>query len=694
MNKLRDIPANPMEIEHETRRLLNELEVCQVELKTQNEELQASRRALMDVTERMRIEQELHAAELFAKATIDAVPMHICVLDRTGKILAVNQAWRRFHDQLATGQNYSVGVNYLELCDVAADSGSNESGRIADGIRDVISGRRDQFSMECECHGASDQRWFIARVSRFQGESGNVVLAHEDVTEQTQAERALIELNRDFENFLERTTDFVYFKDREGRFRFCSQTLANVTGHASWRDMIGKRDREVFPACTAHLFQQEEMPILGEGKPLLNKVNSYYDEKGRPGFVQTNKWPLFDEHGNVSGIFGISRDITDQRHHELRLQLAARDELKQANERLMEDIWAREQVEQALHKSEERFRELAELSSDWSWEQDRYFRFTHFSRGTRAPGGAWVPFLLGATRWDQSVDVDAADWAAHLATLEAHRPFKNFEYKRLIPGTPVQWVSTSGNPVFDDDGQFMGYRGTAKDITDRKQAEEALRHSRAELRNLAAHQERVKEDERKRIARDVHDDLGQNLLALRLDVSRMGRRHETCPDSLVVGKAWRDAALSQIDTTIKAVRAIINDLRPAVLDLGLHAAVEWQAKTFEQRSGIACEVYIDHEEFAIEGGLAVALFRIVQESLSNIVRHSRARRTQIEMRREGASLSIRIADDGVGLPADYARSINSFGLIGIEERVYAMGGTFSITSAPGQGMAIMLSIPI
>ena len=373
-------------------------------------------------------------------------------------------------------------------------------------------------------------------------------------------------------------------------------------------------------------------------------------------------------------------------------QLVARrtEELKQVNERLIEDIKARRLVEQALVASEERARELAELSSDWSWEQDEHFRFTSFSTGAREKGSPPPPSILGTTRWELQVDPDAADWSAHRARLEAHQPFRNFEYKRHVDGMPVQWLSASGKPQYDADGNFKGYRGTARDITDRKQAEEALRRSQSELRQLAAHQERVKEDERKRIAREIHDELGQNLMVLRIDVARMAAR----ADSAALPKEQVEAALNQIDATIKGVRGIINDLRPAVLDLGLHAAVQWQAKEFERRSGLACEVHIDHEEFALDEQRATALFRSVQESLTNIIRHARANRVWIKMQREDGTLFMTIADDGIGVYPNCRRKAKAFGLIGIEERMHALGGTFSATSDPGQGMTIMLSIPI
>lgn len=333
-------------------------------------------------------------------------------------------------------------------------------------------------------------------------------------------------------------------------------------------------------------------------------------------------------------------------------------------------------------------RELAELSADSSWEQDQHFRFTSAPAG--AFGTVLSPLMIGATPWELPVDPDAADWPAHRAALEAHQPFRNFEYKLLADDMAVHWISASGKPQFDAAGNFKGYRGTIRNITERKQAEDALRHSRSALRQLAAHQERVKEDERKRIARDIHDELGQNLLVLRLDVVRM--RADPALDGAT--KEQIEAALQQIDTTIKSVRGIINDLRPSVLDLGLHAAIQWQAKEFERRTGMVCEVHIDHAEFALDDHSATALFRSVQEALSNVIRHAQASRVWIDMQRKGDRLYVTIADDGIGGDLDCCRKEDSFGLIRIEERMHALGGNFSTSSEPGQGMRVVLSIQI
>jgi signal transduction histidine kinase len=223
-----------------------------------------------------------------------------------------------------------------------------------------------------------------------------------------------------------------------------------------------------------------------------------------------------------------------------------------------------------------------------------------------------------------------------------------------------------------------------------ERSEGALLRSRKRLRKLAEHQELIKEDERKRIARDIHDDLGQNLMVLRIDMSMMAAR----PNLDAISKKQVALMLKQTDITIKAVKAIMNDLRPSVLSLGLHAAIEWLAKEFERRSGIACAYCHDNAESVIDDKHATALFRIVQESLTNIVRHAKASRVEITIRRLGDQLFVTVSDDGIGLTTDCTRKENSLGLLGIEERINALGGTFFIANNPDRGMVISVSIPL
>jgi signal transduction histidine kinase len=231
----------------------------------------------------------------------------------------------------------------------------------------------------------------------------------------------------------------------------------------------------------------------------------------------------------------------------------------------------------------------------------------------------------------------------------------------------------------------------AQEMTKELRSSQAkLLASHEKLRRLGAHADQIKEHERKRIAREIHDDLGQNLLALRIDAEMLTSR--TLSHSRLHARA--ESTLHQIDTTIRSVRQIINDLRPTVLDLGLNAAVAWQVTDFQRRTGIACHL-IEHEtELRVDDQCATALFRIVQESLSNIARHARATEVHIELHLHDSQLSMAIHDNGRGLQPGSRNRPGSFGLVGIEERVNILGGTFSIRSEPGSGTLLMIKVPV
>jgi signal transduction histidine kinase len=247
--------------------------------------------------------------------------------------------------------------------------------------------------------------------------------------------------------------------------------------------------------------------------------------------------------------------------------------------------------------------------------------------------------------------------------------------------------------MFDEEGNYKGYRGTGKDITARKIAEEALRQSKERLRELAAHQETIKERERKRIAQDLHDELGQTLLAIRLDAESLAERSAATHPDL---HATAHLMLTHIDMAMKSVKSVINDLRPFVLDLGIVAAMEWQVSEFQRRSGIACKLQVDDEDFDchLDEDQVTALFRIVQESLTNIGRHAKASQAQIVVCTKDDRIEMKIADNGMGFDPEKRDRQSTYGLAGIEERINVIGGTFAIDSIPGIGTALMISMPI
>jgi len=232
------------------------------------------------------------------------------------------------------------------------------------------------------------------------------------------------------------------------------------------------------------------------------------------------------------------------------------------------------------------------------------------------------------------------------------------------------------------------------EVAERKRTEAALQESRDQLRKLAEHLETVKEDERKRIARDIHDELGQNLLALRIDISmlsaRTGERHERLHQRV-------NGVLDNLDTTIRSVRGIMNELRPAVLDLGLQAAMEWQAAEFRKRSGMTCVLTLPDEATfaAIRSDLAIVLFRGMQEALSNVRRHAHASHVDIVLAARRGRLVFSVADNGIGIAPNQRAKSESFGLIGMAQRVATLGGSFEISQyAPGGGCTLTLSFAL
>lgn len=353
------------------------------------------------------------------------------------------------------------------------------------------------------------------------------------------------------------------------------------------------------------------------------------------------------------------------------------------------DISDRKQAELSLIESEERFRLMADSAPVLIWITGPNRDYLWFNRMWLEFTGRPLEDELG-DGWLEGVHPDdIPSWInATTAALHSRTPF-TVEYRLRHRSGHFHTMLAHGVPRISPLGRFLGYIGTCTDITERKKMEDALQHSREMLRHLVSHQERVREDERKRIARELHDDLGQNLLALRIDVAML---HDRTKLHARLNERVR-LALSHIDATMKAVRAAINNLRPTVLDLGLNAAIEWQVKDFQRRSGTICELRME-DDIVLDDDRATALFRILQESLNNVIRHAKASIVEISLGISEEKLYMRIADNGIGIYPDCRRKANSFGLIGIEERIIVLGGELDIKSDTDSGTTVTVSIPI
>ncbi len=226
---------------------------------------------------------------------------------------------------------------------------------------------------------------------------------------------------------------------------------------------------------------------------------------------------------------------------------------------------------------------------------------------------------------------------------------------------------------------------------ERMRTEKALHASQRQLRKLFAHQESIKEQERKRISREMHDGLGQDLYALKIEILALYIRTGTSHPRLHERVA---RVLQQVDGLMKSVRSVLNNLRPEVLDLGLIAAIRSQVTEFQRCSGIVCKFESPLDHLPMNEECATALFRIVQEALTNIMRHAKATQSSVELLQVGDMLCMNVKDNGCGFSPSARRKNGSFGLLGMRERVNALHGKMELVSEPERGASLAISIPI
>jgi PAS domain S-box-containing protein len=353
------------------------------------------------------------------------------------------------------------------------------------------------------------------------------------------------------------------------------------------------------------------------------------------------------------------------------------------------------QAQQALRESEARFRSLAchvpgmvfELARDRGGD-----RFTFVSEGTRpllglapeallADVGRFVELIVPEERagfleaLSQSARrLDACNWEGRLVTPYSNGP---------------KWINVRAGPRRREDGTVL-WAGIMTNITRNKRMELEAKRTSAELLELSSHVERVKEEERARIAREIHDDLGGTLTAVKLELASLMNRLPAQGMDLL-GRVSSIRIL--VDRVIAATERIARDLRPPILDFGLTPALCWQAKEFENRLGIVCDVETEPEDVELPQELATALFRIFQEALTNVSKHAGASEVRAVLRYQGGRVSLEVMDNGRGIEAADLAKPGAFGIRGIFERCRALGGEAHVEAGPRGGTRLRVSIP-
>ncbi|HQV54629.1 MAG TPA: PAS domain S-box protein [Chitinophagaceae bacterium] len=355
------------------------------------------------------------------------------------------------------------------------------------------------------------------------------------------------------------------------------------------------------------------------------------------------------------------------------------------------DISERVKIEEELVKSEQSLRQVLSSITDIFYVINKNYQITLMNRTAKE---------LLSKGWGKSVEVgrNILDIIPQNSSEPVEESFKKVfsgeavEYEHFHSSEQIEgWFLVNYHPVINDNEQITGAYVVTKNITEGKIAKEQIIESNKQLRDLAAHLLSIREEERRRIGREIHDDLGQQLTAIKMDVAWIDKK---IADETVPVKTKLKNIISLLDGSNQSVRRILNELKPSILDeYGLLDALEWHSKQFTDNTGIAVTIDTAESEIRLEEELATCIFRICQEALTNVARHAEAKKVLISLELDDDMIYVQIVDDGKGFDLATAQNKGSFGLLGMHERARSLNGTLKIDSSIKNGTTVVVSLP-
>jgi PAS domain S-box-containing protein len=613
----------------------------------ENGEFKNTRTTLFDITERRMIEQKLQLALTNWTETFNAIGDRICLLDKDGIIVQCNKSMTDMlsvsEDKIMGRKCHSIlhGTNcFIENCPFAAMRKSK---------------KRESHELKIE------NKYYTVSADPIFDKNGNIqgaVHILSDITQRKEAEEKVRAASLYTRTLIESSLDPLLTIDKYGKINDVNNSTENITGIR--RDSLIGTDFSDY-------FTEPDKAKTGYKKVLSDGLVRDYPltirhKSGKTTDVLYNATVYKNEFGNTVGIFAAARDIT---------------KIKEAEKKIKE---SEAELIEAQH--------IGHIGS-WSWNKNtnvitlsnEIYRI--YNLNTDKP----VPTL------NELFNFYKPEYSELIkkTILKSIDTGESFELDLELPGrdVPVKWVTVRGNVITIESGKFIGLRGTMQDVTERKKAEE-------QLRELAHNLQSIREEERTRLSRELHDNFGQSLTGLKMSISSLEKRLSRQDDT---------KSFSDIFEKIKGMKSIIDELamltsrlsmelRPNVLDmLGLKPAIEWLAEDFKRKSGIDCNVSSALETIDIIPSHATEIFRIIQEIFTNVIRHSEANLVNVNIFEKNNSYTIEIKDNGKGIKEADISSPYSFGLMGMHERALLFNGKIDIIGASGSGTRILINIP-
>ena len=590
-----------------------------------------------DITERKRAEARL----LDYERVVEGLQEMIVVIGRDYRFLIANRAFLKHYgmrrEQVA-GHLVSelVGQEMFE---------KHSKSRLDECLR----GRVLKYNLAVDFPQLG-RRDISASYFPIEGPAGidRIAVVMEDITERKRAEARLLE----YQKVVENSQEMMAVVDRDYRYLIANQAFLNyrdlqpeqVIGHLV-PEVLGREPFE-------HIVKPKLDECFG-GRVVKYEMPYTYAKAGRRD-LYVKYFPIEGSAG-VDRIAAVLEDITDRKRAEARLL-----EFEKVVESLEENIVVVD-------------REYRYLIANRAFLEYRDLQLEDIN-------GRLVPEIVGQEFFERVVK-SKLDECFQGSIVK-------YEMEFMHPKLGRRDLAATYLPIEGATGVDR-VAGVLEDITERKRAERELQRSFQELHALNGQLQSVREEERTRLARELHDELGQALTAIKIDLAAL----KAAPGHAQQAQSI-DGTLRLVDETIHSVRRISTELRPSVLDhLGLVAAVEWAAAEFQERTGIRCRVNLPETHRAIEPERATALFRIFQETLTNIARHAGATEVRIDLRQPGGNLELEVSDNGHGISEAQRAGPGSLGILGMRERALLMGGEFTIAGNSGKGTAVRVRIP-
>ena len=468
-----------------------------------------------------------------------------------------------------------------------------------------------------------------------------------------------------------------------------------VNGSPAWLESKDPKELREFEGEVDHLFANEHI-IASCTYPLgESRADFLLDVARKHRFViakRNGNWDVLETPQLIQAKQEIQRlnEELEQRVNERTTELAA------ANEELRREITERNRAEEELRRSEDRIRLIIDTIPvmAWSLRPDGIVDFLN-QRWMDYSGltlEQYVEEPMGPLHPEDIPGV-MEEWRMHMTLGE---PYEN-EMRLQAADGEYRWFLIRTAPLRNEVGGIIKWYGVSTDIDDRKRAEEQLKVTSEELRALSARLSSAREEEGTRIARELHDELGSVLTSLKWELEDMLKRSSESAnqtDYSTLGPKLEEM-MGMVNDILSNVRRISSELRPSILDdIGLMAAIEWQAKQFESRSGIVCTLDLPADDLKLSSDQSTAIFRILQETLTNILRHAKASRVNILVEEVDGALVLEVRDNGRGITGEEITESSSLGLIGMRERAHLLGGSFEITGSAGRGTVLMVRVPI